>query len=72
MPIERVDLTKCNGCKVCIDACPMDVIRLDEATKKAVIKYRKDCIVCFNCEEDCPTQAIYVNPHRFSQVPPAW
>ncbi len=29
MSIERVDLDLCNGCRLCIDTCPMDVIRLD-------------------------------------------
>ena len=29
MSIERVDLALCNGCRLCIDTCPMDVIRLD-------------------------------------------
>lgn len=29
MSIERIDPDLCNGCRLCIDACPMDVIRLD-------------------------------------------
>lgn len=29
MSIERIDQERCNGCRLCIDACPMDVIRLD-------------------------------------------
>lgn len=29
MSIERIDTALCNGCRLCIDACPMDVIRLD-------------------------------------------
>ena len=72
MPIEKLDLEKCTGCKICVDACPMDVIRLDEESKKAFIKYVKDCIACYNCEEDCPENAIYVTPKRGTPVPPAW
>jgi NADPH-dependent glutamate synthase beta subunit-like oxidoreductase len=29
MSIERIDSNLCNGCRLCIDACPMDCIRLD-------------------------------------------
>ncbi len=72
MVIKRIDNDKCNGCRICVDACPMDVIRFDEENNKAVIKYATDCICCYNCEEDCPTGAIYVDPLRDPQVPPAW
>jgi len=72
MPIERIDIDLCTGCEICIDACPMDVIRFDEELKKASIKYPRDCIACYNCEEDCPVEAIYVSPQRGTMVPPAW
>lgn len=29
MPIELVDLALCNGCRLCMDTCAMDVIRMD-------------------------------------------
>ena len=72
MPIETIDKHKCKGCETCVNACPMDVIRFDEEAKKAFVKYQKDCIVCFNCEEDCPVEAIYVSPQRGTPVPHAW
>lgn len=62
MGIERIDEDLCNGCGVCIESCPMDVIRLDERKEKAHIKYLGDCTVCFLCEMDCPMDAIYVSP----------
>ena len=72
MPIEEIDIERCNGCEICVDACPMDVIRFDGKVKKAFIKYPRDCIACYNCEEDCPVEAIYVSPQRGTMVPPAW
>ena len=50
----RIDEDICNGCGICIDGCPMDVIRLDDEENHAYIKYFEDCIACYNCESDCP------------------
>ncbi|OQA15708.1 MAG: Ferredoxin-2 [Firmicutes bacterium ADurb.Bin356] len=72
MAIELIDKDKCTGCRTCVDACPMDVIRFDEDEQKAVITYPKECICCYNCEQDCPENAIYVDPKRVNPIPPAW
>jgi NAD-dependent dihydropyrimidine dehydrogenase PreA subunit len=72
MSIERIDQEKCIGCQKCVNACIMDVIRFDEKLQKAVIRYPKDCYCCYNCEMDCPTGAIYVNPIRLRPITPAW
>ncbi|MEG1536809.1 MAG: ferredoxin family protein [Clostridiales bacterium] len=72
MTIKPIDTDKCTGCKICVNACPMDVIHFDAEIQKAYVKYVKECVCCFNCEEDCPTHAIYVYPSRYTQIPPAW
>ena len=72
MVIERIDQELCNGCEICVNNCTMDVIRMDEKRKKAVIKYPEDCICCAFCELDCPKKAIYVSPERSSPVLVAW
>ncbi|MDR1509536.1 MAG: ferredoxin family protein [Synergistaceae bacterium] len=72
MAIEKIDREKCTGCGICVDACPMDVLRLGKESGKAEIRYVKDCVCCYNCEEDCPPGAVYVDPRRVVQVPPAW
>lgn len=62
MVIERIDADLCNGCGLCVDSCPMDVIRMDEKGERAVIKYPEDCILCLHCEYECPQNAIFVSP----------
>lgn len=72
MSVKAIDETKCIGCMSCVQSCPMDVIRFDEEKNVAVAKYTKDCYCCYNCERVCPVGAVYVDPHRDFQIPPAW
>jgi len=62
--IASIDETKCDGCGICIEACPIDTLRMDEKGEKAVIKYPDDCMTCYACELKCPTGAIYVHPFK--------
>ncbi len=58
-----VDDAKCiaeKGCRVCIDVCPLDVLRINEASGKAFMAY-DECWYCMPCEADCPTGAVKVN-----------
>ena len=71
MAIERIDPELCNGCGICVQICPMDVIRLDEKRKKAIIKYPEDCQTCFSCELACVVKAVDVHPFRKPR-PMAW
>jgi NAD-dependent dihydropyrimidine dehydrogenase PreA subunit len=72
MTIEKIDIIKCDGCGICVNSCPTDVIRMDEKTKKAVIRYPQECNNCDYCELDCPKQAIYVSPERHSPLMVGW
>jgi NAD-dependent dihydropyrimidine dehydrogenase PreA subunit len=72
MSIERIDSVLCNGCGICVTSCPVDVIRMDEEGKKAIIKYPEDCMCCNHCELDCPVNAIYVSPAKFAPIMVAW
>jgi NAD-dependent dihydropyrimidine dehydrogenase PreA subunit len=60
---ERViiDLSLCDGCGVCVDSCPTDVLRVDPVTNKAIVAYPDDCHVCFLCQDDCPQHCITVS-----------
>jgi NAD-dependent dihydropyrimidine dehydrogenase PreA subunit len=57
-----VDDAKCiadKGCTVCVDVCPLDVLRISDATGKAYMAY-DECWYCMPCEADCPTGAVTV------------
>jgi NAD-dependent dihydropyrimidine dehydrogenase PreA subunit len=66
-----IDLALCDGCGKCVDACPTDVLRVDESRMKVVIAYPDDCQSCKLCQDDCPQHCIVVghsseNPRRKS------
>jgi NAD-dependent dihydropyrimidine dehydrogenase PreA subunit len=72
MTIERIDPELCNGCGICVNSCTMDVIRMNEASHKAVIRYPEECMSCAFCELDCPEKAIYVSPERYEPLMVGW
>lgn len=57
---------------MCVNSCPMDVIRLDKEKHQAVIRYPEDCMCCDYCELDCPAKAIYVSPEKHEPIMVAW
>jgi Fe-S-cluster-containing hydrogenase component 2 len=51
-----VDQGKCRGCRICLRACPWEMISFDESSAKAV-----KCFLCNGkpeCVEACPTGAL--------------
>ncbi len=67
MAIRSIDLDLCDGCNICIDSCPADVLRLVDNvqdtgfdTWKVIIAYPNECHSCSLCEIDCPVDAIKV------------
>jgi NAD-dependent dihydropyrimidine dehydrogenase PreA subunit len=70
MAIEKIE--GCIGCGECVDACPVDVLRFDQAENKAVIKYPEDCQICNLCVIYCPVGAITLTNEKSAQVMVSW
>ena len=70
MGIGKIDIGLCRGreCSICVEDCPMDVLRIDEKTGKIKVSYPNDCHECYVCEMECPVNAIEVDPKIIRKV----
>jgi 2-oxoglutarate ferredoxin oxidoreductase subunit delta len=56
----------CNGCSLCVNACPKKIIVIDRARltgkgyNPAVCENQEQCIACAMCAIMCPDSAITV------------
>ena len=61
-----VDDSFCKGCGLCVDACPVHIIELDENTitakgyHPATLIDEERCTGCMSCALMCPDVAITV------------
>jgi len=69
MAIDELDQELCSACGICFSICPQDVFRLDEQTRKPIIKYASDCVACWSCELFCPVHCIKVSESRSRKLP---
>ena len=53
--LPQVDQTKCSGCKVCLESCPVQAISLHDDMASIDTS---TCFACRACIEDCPEKAI--------------
>ena len=54
------DQNRCSRCGICMDYCPMDVIRFGDSGYP-YMRYRDDCWYCDICVFVCPRRAIKMN-----------
>ncbi|MBL7131270.1 MAG: 4Fe-4S binding protein [Candidatus Omnitrophica bacterium] len=50
-----VDKDKCTGCKVCVEVCPVEAIKVNDV---AVIS--EECVECGRCIDECFNKAISI------------
>lgn len=66
--IELVSAERCIGCDKCIAVCPTNVF--DRGVDGVpVISRHDDCQTCFQCEANCPADALFVSPFTAPQLP---
>jgi NAD-dependent dihydropyrimidine dehydrogenase PreA subunit len=57
-PFPEIDPDICKGCKLCIAACPKDVLVISEKLNSKGFHYSEyvgeGCIGCGNCYYTCP------------------
>ncbi|MBI4319858.1 MAG: 4Fe-4S binding protein [Chloroflexi bacterium] len=50
----------CNGCRLCYDLCPLDVLGFDDDRNVATVLYPDECWHCGVCEIECLQGAVDV------------
>ena len=53
-----INKEKCNGCNICVEICPLDVIKKVSKDVMPDIKYPDECWHCNSCVLDCPQKAM--------------
>jgi len=52
-------LTHGDGCRECVQLCPVDIFALDDQGLAVVVAENEDeCILCNQCVERCPANAV--------------
>jgi NAD-dependent dihydropyrimidine dehydrogenase PreA subunit len=57
-----IDVDACDGCRACVKACFVNVLRWDKQGKKPTVAHAEDCVHCNLCELSCPKDCIVVTP----------
>jgi formate hydrogenlyase subunit 6/NADH:ubiquinone oxidoreductase subunit I len=58
----------CNGCNLCVEVCPTDVMMPNPEKKKPpIVLYAEECWYCGGCVEECPRPGAITMLHPTSQ-----
>ena len=50
----------CKGCNLCVEFCPMDVLKQGD-DGRVIVAHPEECTACRWCELHCPDFAIFVS-----------
>jgi len=53
----QIDQEQCNGCKLCVDICPLEAISIENDKAKVD---KDTCTECGQCVDECPNKAISI------------
>ncbi len=63
----QIDAAKCNGCNMCVRACPSNVLALEQKKARMIASGAVQCMACGDCAAICPDEAITLTvSYRFS------
>ena len=54
----KVDKAKCAGSAACVDACPVEAIKIVD---NVAVVDEDECTDCGACADECPNEAITVD-----------
>jgi formate hydrogenlyase subunit 6/NADH:ubiquinone oxidoreductase subunit I len=60
VPVHVEESLCIEGCRLCVDVCPLDALAIDPETNKAYM-HVDECWYCGPCADRCPTGAVTVN-----------
>ena len=71
--VAYVDLSKCDGCAMCVEPCTFKAIAIEERKEDGEVKKRAIvnealCKGCGACAATCPPKAIYVKHFTLDQI----
>ena len=63
------DLRQCTGCQLCVKDCPanaLELVTLDRAAKRFVMRYQADrCVYCGQCVASCRFKCLTLAPEQW-------
>ncbi|MFQ5837132.1 MAG: 4Fe-4S dicluster domain-containing protein, partial [Candidatus Bathyarchaeia archaeon] len=71
--VAYVDLSRCDGCALCVEPCSFKAIEIEEYKENGEVKERAVvndalCKGCGACAATCPPKAIYVKHFTLDQI----